>query len=93
MVVGAIQLEIYIPGSNSLKSKRKVVKSLINRLRDKFNVSVAEVDANNLWQRATLGIAVADGNSRFANKILDKVLDMIENDGNVEILDYQISIR
>lgn len=93
MVVGIIQLEIYIPGSNSLKGKRRVVKALINRLGDKFNVSVAEVNANNLWQRATLGIAVVNENSRYANKILNKIVNTVDNDGNVQILDYQISIR
>lgn len=93
MVVGIIQLEIYIPGSNSLKGKRRVVKALINRLGDKFNVSVAEVNANNLWQRATLGIAVVNENSRYANRILNKIVNTVDNDGNVQILDYQISIR
>ncbi len=93
MVVGTIQLEIFIPGSNSLKGKRRVVKALMKKLRNKFNVSVAEVDANNLWQRTTLGIAVANGNSMYANRTVNKVLDTIENDGNVQILDYQISIR
>jgi len=93
MVVGAIQVEIFIPGSNSLKGKRRVVKALIRRLRNKFNISVAEVDANNLWQRATLGIAVANGDGKYASKIMDKVLSTIENDGNVQILDHQISVR
>lgn len=93
MVVGTIQLEIFIPGSNSLKGKRRVVKALMKKLRNKFNISVAEVDANNLWQRTTLGIAVANGNSMYANRTVNKVLDTIENDGNVQILDYQISIR
>jgi len=92
MVVGTLQVEIYIPGSNSLKAKRKVMKALIQRLRDRFNASVAEVDANNLWQRATLGIAVANEDSRFANTILSKVINTIENAGNVQVLDYQISI-
>lgn len=93
MVVGAIQLEIFIPGSNSLKGKRRVIKALMRRLRNKFNISVAEVDANNLWQRATLGIAVANGDTGYVNRIMNKVLNVIENDGNVQILDHQISIR
>lgn len=93
MIVGIIKLEIYIPGSNSLKGKRRVLKALITRLRDRFNASVVEIDANNLWQRATLGIAVANGDSRYANKILNKIVNTVENDRNVEILDYQISIR
>jgi uncharacterized protein YlxP (DUF503 family) len=93
MVVGTIRLEIFIPGSNSLKGKRKVVKALVRRLRNRFNISVAEVAANNLWQRATLGVAVVSGNSTDANKTIYKVLNTVENDGNVEVLDHQISIR
>ena len=92
MVVGTIRLEIFIPGSNSLKGKRKVVKALVRKLRNRFNISVAEVAANNLWQRATLGIAVVNGNSTDANKTIYKVLNTVENDGNVEVLDHQISI-
>ncbi len=92
MVVGTIQLEIFIPGSNSLKAKRRVVKSLTQRLRSKFNISVAEVDANDLWQRATLGIALANGNRTLAREILTKVLDTVERDGNLQVLDYEISV-
>ena len=69
-----------------------MVKALINRLRHKFNVSIAEVDANNLWQRATLGMAVANENSGYANKILNKIIDTIENDGNVQILDKNFAL-
>lgn len=92
MVVGTIQLEIFIPGSNSLKAKRRVVKSLTQRLRGKFNISVAEIDANDLWQRATLAIALANGNRTLAREILAKVLDTVERDGNLQVLDYQISV-
>jgi len=92
MVVATIHLEIFIPGSNSLKGKRRVMKGLIRRLRNRFNVSVAEVAANNLWQRATLGVAVVNENSTDANRILYKVLNTVENDGNVEVLDHRIAI-
>jgi uncharacterized protein YlxP (DUF503 family) len=93
MVVGTIQLEIFIPGSNSLKAKRRVVKSITQRLRGRFNVSVAEVNANDLWQRATLGIALANGNRTQAREILRRVLDTVERDANLQVLDCQISVE
>ena len=58
MIVGLLTLDLHIPESNSLKAKRTVIKSLIDRIRNKFNVSVSEVDANNLWQRSVIGISL-----------------------------------
>jgi Uncharacterized protein conserved in bacteria len=57
MFVGVLQVELYIPGSGSLKAKRRVVRSLKDRIRANFNVSVSEVDAQDKWQRAVVGIA------------------------------------
>ena len=57
MIVGLLTLDLHIPAANSLKSKRMVIKSLIEKIKNKFNVSVAEVDAQNLWQRSVIGIA------------------------------------
>ena len=57
MIVGLLTLDLHIPAANSLKSKRMVIKSLIEKIKNRFNVSVAEVDAQNLWQRSVIGIA------------------------------------
>lgn len=70
-----------------------MVKSITTRVRSKFNVSVAEIDDQNLWQRATLGICCVSNDKRYTNEVLSKVVDLIV-DGRfeTEILDYEIEI-
>jgi len=69
------------------------LKSIITRLRGKFNVSVAEVDDNELWQLATVGLCCVSNNKRFTNEVLSKAVDFIVNGRfEVEILDYEIEI-
>jgi len=86
MVVGLLRVEIYIPDSGSLKSKRFVVKSLKDRLKSRFNVSVAE-DANNLWQRTVIGISSVSAQEGHVREVLQKVKDMIFNETDIEVLD------
>jgi uncharacterized protein YlxP (DUF503 family) len=57
MIIGVLTLELHLPESNSLKSKRIIIKSLKDRIKNKFNVSIAEIDGNDLWQRCVLGAA------------------------------------
>jgi len=93
MNVGVCRIEFRLPENLSLKGKRRVVKSITTRVRNKFNVSVAEVDDQNLWQLATLGICCVSNNSRYTNEVLSKVVDFIV-DGRfeVEILNYEIEL-
>ncbi len=93
MNVGVCRIEFRLPENLSLKGKRRVVKSITTRVRNKFNVSVAEVDNQNLWQLATLGICCVSNNSRYTNEVLSKVVDFIV-DGRfeVEILNYEIEL-
>ena len=74
MIVGICTVELFIPDGQSLKSKRQVVKSLKDRIRDKFNVSVAEVGEQDLWQKAVLGIACVANETAYVNQVLDQVL-------------------
>ncbi len=78
MVVGVCTLELEIPASHSLKDKRHVVKSLIARVRQDFNVSIAEVDSQDAWQRAILGIVCVSTDEKYAHGLLEKVIDNIE---------------
>ncbi len=78
MVVGVCTLELEIPASHSLKDKRHVVKSLIARVRRDFNVSIAEVDSQDAWQRAILGIVCVSTDEKYAHGLLEKVIDNIE---------------
>jgi len=93
MNIGVCRVSLRLPENISLKGKRRVLKSITTRVRSKFNVSVAEVDDQNLWQLATLGICCVSNNKRYTNEVLSKVVDFIVNGRfDVEILDYEIEI-
>ena len=92
MILGALQVELHIPESGSLKSKRKVLKSLKDRLRHKFNVSLCEVDFQDKWQRCLMGIVTVGTSRKFVNEVLDKVLNHIEMISEIQVLDSQIEI-
>lgn len=91
--MGICRLSLRVPENSSLKGKRQVVKSIIARLRNSFNVSVAEIDDNDLWQMATLGICTVSNDRRYTNQVLSKVVDaVVRGRFDVEILDYDIEI-
>jgi len=93
MNVGTCRVKLRFPENLSLKGKRRILKSITTRLRSKFNVSVAEVDDNDLWQVASLGICCVSNNKRYTNEVLSKAVDFIVNGRfELEILDYEIEI-
>ncbi len=93
MNVGVCRIELRLPDNLSLKGKRRVLKSITTRVKSKFNVSVAEVDDQELWQLATLGICCVSNNSRYTNEVLSKVMDFIvDSRFEVEILNYEIEL-
>ena len=82
-----------MPGNLSLKGKRRVLKSIVAQVGNKFNVSVAEVDDQDSWQMAALGICCVSNNGRYTNEVLSKVVDFIvKSRFDVEVLDYNIEI-
>ena len=92
MVIGLCQLELLLDGNFSLKGKRQVVKSLVTRARQRFNISIAEVEDQDLWQKAVLGICTVSNDRQRVNSILDQVLDFIENANLAKVTDSQIEI-
>jgi uncharacterized protein YlxP (DUF503 family) len=93
MNVGVCKINLRLPENLSLKGKRQVLKSITSRVRNKFNVSVAEVDNHDRWQLATIGICCVSNENRHANEVLSKVVDFVINSRfEVEILDYEIEI-
>jgi uncharacterized protein YlxP (DUF503 family) len=76
--VGVARLELHIAETGSLKTKRMVVKSVVQRVRNRFNVAIAEVDTQDVWQLATLGIVCVSDDRRHANEMMDKVVSFIE---------------
>ncbi len=93
MNVGVCKIRLRLPENSSLKGKRQVVKSILSRIRNKFNVSVAEIDDNELWQIATIGISCISNNKRYTNKVLSRVVDFVAGSRlEAEMLDYEIEI-
>jgi uncharacterized protein YlxP (DUF503 family) len=90
--IGVGRLDLRIPASGSLKSKRHVVKALTGGLRAKFNVAVAEVDHQDLWQRATLGVTCISESSFHAQKMLREIERYVERDGRVEMLSAAVDV-
>jgi uncharacterized protein len=81
MLIGTMTAQIYMHGIASLKEKRSIVKSLIGRLRNRFNISVSEVDQQDSRSSAVIGIAVVSNDARFIDQQLDTVLNFMRNDG------------
>ncbi len=92
MIIGIARIELHIPGVNSLKGKRQIIKSIKERVKNRFNVSIAEVEKQDLWQRATLGLACVTNDKAQANRILSKVVHFIEQNRNISLTDYEIEI-
>jgi len=92
MAVGFCSVRLRIDSASSLKGKRQVVKGLIGKIRSRFNVSVAEMDEHDKWQRAELGIAAVSNDRRFVNEVLSKVVGFIGQSYVAEVVDYSIEI-
>jgi len=93
MVVGTCTIDLHLPANGSLKDKRRVLKSLIAKIHHQFNVAIAEVDGQETWQFASLGIACVSNSAEHAHQILERVVKWIEGDRlDAEIVGYQIEI-
>jgi uncharacterized protein len=86
MIVGAMTIKFYVPWVHSLKEKRMVVKSICGKAGNKFNISIAEVDAQDVHQTIVLGIACVTDETSHCNSILDNVLYFIEENTEAEIV-------
>ena len=94
MMVGVCKIRLRIPGNRSLKGKRRVINSLTTRVRHKFDVAISEVDDNDLWQVAILGVVCVSNNTQQVNRVLSHVVSFISDDGRfeTELLDYETEI-
>lgn len=86
MVVGILEVDLSVPGSNSLKDKRQVIKSLLAVIRNKFNVSAAEIDHLDSRRRAGLAFACVSNDKMMANRMLDKVMELMESNPLAEVV-------
>ena len=91
-MIGVCQVELLIPESSSLKSKRFILKSLKTRIRNKFNVSIAEVAENEKWQRTVLGMALVSNDRKMIDGVFNQIINLINSDLQVEMIDHFIDI-
>ena len=92
MVVGIGSITFRLHECRSLKSKRKIIKSIVAQVRNKFNVSIAEVGFNDVYQRSEIGFALVGNNRQVLNSKMDKLLNMVEALGLAEIIDTDLEI-
>lgn len=92
MIIGSCKLVMEVPGNNSLKGKRMVIKSLKDRLRNRFQVSVAEVEELDNHKIAVLGVACVSNSKSHANSVIDQIIDYVECERGVYLIDYTIEI-
>src|SRR2546430_12610990 len=78
MVIGVCEITLHLPDSHSLKEKRQIVKSIIARVRNQFEVAIAEVDENDRWQIAVLGVSCVSNSSQIASELLERIRRFIE---------------
>lgn len=85
MIIAAVHMTLIAPESGSLKAKRKVLRSLKDRIRARFNISIAEVGGQNLWQRIELAAVAVGNDERVLNSKMDKLMNYIESTGLAEM--------
>ena len=93
MKLGICIIRLRLPENQSLKGKRKVLKSLITRVRNSFNVAIAEVDDQDVWQLAAIGIACISNDTQQNNRVLNSIVDFITQSRlDIEVLDFEIEM-
>ncbi len=92
MIVAAVRLTLIIPENDSLKGKRKVVRSLIEKARHKFDAAMAEVGDNDLWRKAQVGVALVGNDPQLLESRMQQIMKFIENQYEVEIIDSQMEL-
>jgi uncharacterized protein YlxP (DUF503 family) len=93
MLVALCRFDLRIPGCTSLKEKRHVVKTLTASVRNKFNVSVAEVDHHELWQRTAIGVSAVAGEGYHLKRVMHQVERHIETFPAVDLIDAELSLH
>lgn len=92
MIIGAMQIELHAPWVHSLKEKRMVVKSICAKVGNKFNVSVAEVEKQDVHQFIVIGISCVTSETSHADSILDNVLNFVEENSEAEVISVEREI-
>ena len=86
MFIGTLKFEIIIPGSSSLKDKRRIIQSLQNKIKSKFNVSIAEIDYQDKWQRAVIGLCFVNSEKKEIESIREKIKEIVFNNTDIMVI-------
>jgi len=92
MTIGILKLVIFIPQSNSLKSKRMILHSLKARLRNSFNIAITQIDDQDKWQKSTLAIVGIEKNKNTINSILSNIVNFIERIDTIHLINYEMEM-
>ena len=92
MVIGTLRVVLSLPGNDSLKGKRKVVKSVVDKVRHRFNAAIAEVEDMDVHQRAVIGIAVVSNDASHANSMIDTVQDFVSTATDAVVVDRRMEL-
>ncbi|MDD4663147.1 MAG: DUF503 domain-containing protein [Caldisericia bacterium] len=93
MTIGVLTIEILIPDSQSLKDKRHVIQSMIKKMKNQFNVAVAEVENQDLLQRSTLAVVSVNSSQQELNRTMDYVVNWVEKEYDIEIIRFGVEYR
>ncbi len=88
MIVGVCRMELSLEGAFSLKDKRQIVKSIIERLKARYNASIAEVDLNDTWKNAVIGVSCVSNDAKHIDSMLNNIVNFVENDGRAVLFNY-----
>lgn len=92
LVVGIAVVELHLPESRSLKHKRKIVKSLIERVRQRFRVSIREIEYHDLHQRSKIGLALVASSEHDSERILERIRRIVEDEPEAMVLAFQVDL-
>lgn len=92
MIIGILKVELFLPNSHSLKSKRMILKSIKDRVRNRFNVAVCEIEHHDTWQRAVLGFCTIGNARKYLEGQLNHVINQVEKNREAELIDYGIEM-
>jgi hypothetical protein len=93
MVVGIVRVELHLPAAQSLKDKRQVVRSMKERIRERVRAAVAEVEYQDLWQRAAIGIAVVAAEGGQVREMLNSARNIVDQYAQAQVLDWQETLQ
>jgi uncharacterized protein YlxP (DUF503 family) len=92
LVVGTVEVDLSLPGVNSLKEKRRRLKSLLTRMQNRFNISIAEVKFNDNLRMAQLGAAVVSNDKTYVDQMISRIVKIIDSEPEINITDYRVEI-